>query len=60
MNVDQIHFVPIKKGHMLKLTMSVDLFIVNMRQAADEVNMMLDGMHLLLGDKWAYEPHKVI
>ena len=21
---------------------------------------MLDGMHLLLGDKWAYDPHSVI
>ena len=49
-----------KKGHLFKLPMFVGLFIVNMRQAVDEVNMMLDGMHLLLGDKWAYDPHKVI
>lgn len=60
LNVDQIHFVPMKKVHMFKLLMSVGLFIVNMRQAADEVNMMLDGIHLLLGDKWAYDPHPVI
>lgn len=60
LNVDKIHFVPMKKGHMFKLPMSVGPFIVNTRQAVDEVNNMLDGMHLLLGDKWAYDPQKVI
>ena len=60
LNVDQIHFVPMKKGHMFKLPMTVGPFIVNMRQSTDEVTRMLDEMHLLLGEKWAYDPHSVI
>ena len=42
LNVDQIHFVPMKNGHMFKLPMTVGPFIVNMRQATDEVTNMLD------------------
>lgn len=60
LNVDQVHFVPMKKGHMFKLAMTVGPFIVNMRQEIDEVTKMLDEMHLLLGEKWAYDPHSVI
>ena len=41
-------FVPMKKGHMFKFPMTVGPFIVNMRQATDEVTKMLDEMHLLL------------
>ena len=40
LNVDQIHFVPMKKGHMLNLLMAVGPFIVNMRQAIDEATKM--------------------
>ena len=60
LNVDQVHFVPMKKGHLFKLPMFVGPFIVNMRQAANEANRMLENMHLLLGEKWAYDLHKVI
>ena len=49
-----------KKGHIFKLPMFVGLFIVNITQEDDDVNMMLDGIQLQLGDKWAYDPHKVI
>ena len=41
LNVDQVHFVPMKKGHLFKLPMFVGPFIVNMRQAANEANIML-------------------
>ena len=60
LNVDQIHFVPMKKGHLFKLPMYVGPFIVNMRQATNEANKMLENMHFLLGEKWAYDSHKVI
>ena len=32
LNVDQVHFVPMNKGHLFKLDMSVGPFVVNMRQ----------------------------
>ena len=48
LNVDQVHFVPMEKGHMYKLPMVVGHFIVNMRQAFDEVTKMLDDMQMLL------------
>ena len=60
LNVDQVHFVPMKKGHMYKLPMTVGPFIVNMRQDFDEVTKMLDEMHMMLGESWAYDPHSVI
>ena len=37
LNVDKVHFVPMKKGHMFKFPMTVGPFIVNMRQEFDEV-----------------------
>ena len=40
--------------------MNVGPFIVNMRQVAKEANQILEDMHLLLGEKWAYDPHQVI
>lgn len=45
---------------MYKLPMTVDPFIVNMRQAFEEVTKMLDEMHMMLGESWAYDPHNVI
>ena len=45
---------------MYKLPMVVGPFIVNMRQAFDEVKKMLDDMHMLLGESWAYDPYSVI
>ena len=49
-----------KKGHMYKFPMSVGPFIVNMRQAFEEVTKLLEETHMLLGEKWAYDPHGVI
>ena len=54
LNVDKIHFVPMNKGHLFKFPMSVGPFIVNMRQAANEANKMLQNMHFLLGEKWGH------
>ena len=58
--MDQVHFVPMKKGHMYKLPISVGPFIANMRQAFDEVSKLLKETHMLLGEKWAYDPYGVI
>ena len=60
LNIDQVHFVPMKKGHLFKLPMFVGPFVVNMRQAFNEASRMLEDMHLLLSEKWAYDPHQVI
>ena len=49
-----------KKGLMYKLPMSVGPFVVNTRQAFDEVSKMLEGTQLLLGEKWPYDPHGII
>ena len=35
LNVDHVHFFPMKKGHMYKLPMSVGLFIVNIIHVFD-------------------------
>ena len=45
---------------MYKLPMTVGPFIVNMRQAFDEVSKLLEETHMLLGEKWSYDPHGVI
>ena len=45
---------------MYKLPMSVGPFIVNMRQPFDEVSKFLEETHMLLGEKWAYDPYGVI
>ena len=58
--MDQVHFLPMKKGFMYKLPMNVGPFVVNMRQDFDEVSKMLEETHLLLGEKWSYDPHGVI
>lgn len=49
LNVDQIHFVPVKKGHLFKLPRTVGPFTINTRKAIEETHKVLDGLHLLLG-----------
>ena len=46
LNFDHVHLVPMKKGHMYKLPMSVGPFIVNMRQAFEEVTKLLEETHM--------------
>ena len=60
LNVDQVHFLPMKKGLMYKLPMSVGPFVVNTRQAFEEVSKILEETQLLLGEKRAYDPHGII
>ena len=45
---------------MYKLPMSVGPFVVNTRQAFEEVSKILEETQLLLGEKWAYDPHGII
>ena len=59
-NVDQIHFVPARKEHIFILPRTIRYFIVNTRQAVEEVQKMLEEMNLLLGEKWAYDPCHII
>ena len=58
--MDQVHFLPMKKDFIYKLPKSVGPFVVNMRQAFDEVSKILEETHLLLGENWSYDPHGVI
>ena len=60
LNVDQIHFAPVKNGHLFKLPRTVGPLIVNTIQSIEEAQKMLNDMHLLLEDKWAYDPYHVI
>lgn len=59
-NVDQVHFVPMKKGYIFKFPKIVGPFIVNTRQAAKEVEKLLGDMCLLQVVEWAYDPHHII
>lgn len=60
LNVDQVHFVPMKKGYLFKLPREVGPLIMNTRQAAQEVERLLNDMCLLQVVEWAYDPHQVI
>ena len=46
MKVDQLHFLPTKKGFILKLPTTIDPFIVNSRHALPIVENLLKGMDL--------------
>lgn len=60
LNVDQVHFVPVKKGHMFKITRTVGPIIVNTRQALEVAYKILTDLHLSLEGKWAYDSYHVI
>ncbi len=47
LKVDQVHFVPMKKGYLFKLRRIVVPFIVNTRQATQEVEKLLGDMCFL-------------
>ena len=49
MKADQFHFVPAKKGYILKLPATISPFTVNSRHALSIVEMLLQGMDLVLG-----------
>ena len=58
--MDQVHFIPTKKGLPFRLPWTVGPFIVNTRQATDKVHKLLEGMNLLVEEKWAYNPYHII
>lgn len=60
LNVDQVHFVPMKKGYLFKFPKAVGPFIVNTRQDTQEVEKLLNDMCLLQVVEWAYDPHQII
>lgn len=60
LKVDQVHFVPVKKGHLFKLPNTIGPFIVNTRHALEAAQKMLTDMHLSVEGKWAYDPYDVI
>ena len=60
LNVDEVHFIPVKKGHLFKLPKKIGSFIVNTRQALESAHKMLTDMHFSLEGKWAYDLYHVI
>lgn len=53
----QLHIVPTKKGHLLKLGMHVGPFVVNVRQAFETIEALLKEMKFSLREIWHYDPH---
>lgn len=60
LKADQIHFVPTKKEYILKLPTSVGPFTVNLRHALSTMEMLLQGMDLLQGKVWPYDPKGIL
>lgn len=48
------------KGYLFKFPNTIGHFIVNNRQAVEEVQILLEDMDLQLSEKWAYDPHYII
>ena len=49
MKADQFHFVPTRKGYVLKLPTTISPFTVNSRHTLSIGEMLLQGMDLVLG-----------
>lgn len=58
--MDQVHFVPMKKGNLFKLPRTMGPFIVNIRQATQKVVKLLGDMCLLQVVEWDYDLHQII
>ena len=57
---DQLHFVPAKKGFILKLPITIGLFIVNSIHTLPIIEKLLQGMDLRQGNTWPYDPREII
>lgn len=60
LKADQLHFVPAKKGYILRLPTTIAPFVVNSRLALPIVEKMFQGLDLRLGKGWAYDPREII
>lgn len=60
LNIDQLHFIPTKKGHLFKLGIPTGPFIVNARKAFKEVKALLEEMKFGLWEIFHYDTHGVI
>ena len=60
LKADQLHFVPAKKGYILRLPTHISPFVVNSRHALPIVKKLLQGMDLRQGQAWAYDPREII
>ena len=60
LNIDQVYFVPTRKGYIFKLGKIVWPSIVNNRQALLQVEEMMKEFGFVQGAKWKYDPHHII
>ena len=60
LKADQIHFVPPKKGYILKLPTLVGPFTINSRHVLSTMEKLLQEMDLLQGKVWPYNPKGVL
>jgi hypothetical protein len=60
MNLDDIHFVSLKKRQQLRIKGRIGSFIYNSRGAGEEENRMLREMKFFLSFPWHYDPCGII
>ena len=60
LKADQFHFIPMKKGYILKIPTSVGPFTINSRHALSTVETLLQGMDLIQVKAWSYDPKWIL
>jgi hypothetical protein len=60
MNLDDIHFVSLKKKQQLRIKGQIGSFICNIRGAGEEADRMLKEMKFFMSFPWHYDPYRVI
>jgi hypothetical protein len=60
MNLDDIHFVSLKKKQQLRIKGQIGSFICNSRGAGEEADIMLKEMKFFMNFTWHYDPCGII
>jgi predicted nucleic acid-binding protein len=60
MNLDDIHFVSLKKKQQLRIKGQIGSFICNSRGAREEADQILREMKFSLSFRWHYDPCGII
>ena len=60
LNVDEIHFIAFKKKTQFKLKNQIGPFIVNNREAANEINVKLKEYKFPCSFTWKYDPQGIL
>jgi hypothetical protein len=60
MNLDDIHFVSLKKKQQLRIKGQIGSFICNSRGTGEEADRMLKEMKFFMSFPWHYDPYGII